>query len=284
MTDATSEDGGRDGDGDGREHSALADWAVAPFTHDGITRPVYRRGEGPCVIVIHEIPGITPEVAAFANRVVDIGASVAMPSLFGQPAKPMTLGYTAAVAARACVAREFTAFALDRTAGAIHWLRALAAEEHERVGGVGVGVVGMCFTGGFALGMMVDARVKAPVLSQPSCPFPVSPRHKASLGIDPADLVRVKARAAAGCEVLGVRFSGDFASPAERFGRLRRELGDAFIGVEIDSSPGNPWGIPRSAHSVLTTNLVDEPGNPTRAALEQVLAFLADKLEITPEP
>ncbi len=88
----------------------------------------------------------------------------------------------------------------------------------------------------------------------------------------------MKARAAAGCDVLGLRFTGDKFVPKERFETLRRELGDRFIGVEIDSSEGNPHGIPKNAHSVLTEHLVDEPGHPTRDALNQVITFFKDRL------
>jgi dienelactone hydrolase len=261
--------------------SALVGWESAPFTFDGTTRAVYRRGTGPCVIVIHEIPGITPDVADFASRVVDAGFSVTMPSLFGRPGRDVTGPYMVSMVASPCVSREFAAFALDHTAPIIHWLRALAAEEHGRAGGAGVGVVGMCFTGGFALGMMVDARVLAPVLSQPGCPFPITAKRRASLGVDPADLARIKERAAAGVCVLGLRFSGDATSPAARFETLRRELGDAFIGVEIDSSPGNPYGIATRAHSVLTNDFVDDPEHPTRHALDTVLQFLTEHLHPT---
>ena len=82
--------------------------------------------------------------------------------------------------------------------------------------------------------------------------------------------------------MLGLRFSADKGSPPERFETLRRELGDAFEGIEIDSSPGNPAGIPARAHSVLTVDLVDEPGHPTRLALDRVLAFLTERLAAAP--
>jgi dienelactone hydrolase len=136
----------------------------------------------------------------------------------------------------------------------------------------------MCFTGGFALGMMVDDTMLAPVLSQPSLPFPVSPARRRAVGISDADLARVKERAAHGACLLGLRFTHDRAVPRDRFDTLRRELGDAFIAVEIDSSKDNPHGIPRTAHSVLTQHLVDEPGHPTREALDRVLAFFAERL------
>jgi hypothetical protein len=69
-------------------------------------------------------------------------------------------------------------------------------------------------------------------------------------------------------------------APGDRFETLRRELGDGFIGVELDSSPGNPHGHPKVAHSVLTEHLLDQPGTPTREALDQVLDFFCDRLGV----
>jgi hypothetical protein len=116
-------------------------------------------------------------------------------------------------------------------------------------------------------------------MSQPSMPFAVGRSRKADLGLDQADLERVRARTATGaCAAIGLRFTHDAAVPPERFEALRRELGDGFIAVEIDSSPGNPHGIGRRAHSVLTEELVDEDGHPTRAAVDQVIAFLRERL------
>lgn len=248
------------------------------FSHDGISRDVYRAGTGPAVIVIHEIPGLHPEVIAFGQRVIDAGFTVYMPSLFGTPGKPMTGGYTLGVTLRNCVAREFVTMALDRTSPVIGWLRQLAAQAHSDCGGPGVGAVGMCFTGGFALGMMVDERMLAPVLSQPSLPFGIGGARKAALGISNTDLERVKERAAHGACLLGLRFTNDPFVRPERFEALRRELGDAFIAVEIDSSPGNPHGFSKQAHSVLTHEFKDEPGHPTREALDQVLNLFREKL------
>jgi dienelactone hydrolase len=228
--------------------------------------------------VIAEVPGITPEVVAFADRVAAIGCTAVLPHLFGEPGKAESALYATNVIAWACVSREFSTWATGRTSPVTVWLRALARHEHERCGGPGVGAVGMCLTGGFALAMMVDDAVVAPVLSQPSLPFPILGRHKRDLGIGAEDLARVKERTAAGVDVLGLRFTCDVASPPERFARLRDELGDAFVGVEIDSSTGNDHGIRKRAHSVLTRDLVDEPGHPTRDALDQVLDLFRKRL------
>jgi dienelactone hydrolase len=259
---------------------SLADFDLEPFTTAGKTKDVYRLGAGPAVIVIAEIPGITPRVADFARKVAVRGMTAVMPVLFGEPGKPPTTAYIASTLGRLCVSREFNKLALRQTTPVTSWLRALAAAEHERCGGPGVGVVGMCFTGGFALGMMVDDVVVAPVLSQPSVPFPVTKKHRGDVGISDSDLARVKERVAAGTCVLGLRFSADRSSPPDRFETLRRELGDGFISVELDSSPGNPHGHPRLAHSVLTEHLDDREGTPTRAALDQVLTFFADRLGV----
>jgi hypothetical protein len=126
--------------------------------------------------------------------------------------------------------------------------------------------------------MMVADVVVAPVLSQPSLPFPVTRALRRSIGLSPADTARVQERAAAGTCVLALRFSGDSFAPPDRFEHLRELLGDAFVGVEIDSSPGNPHGHRKAAHSVLTEDLDDRPGTPTRVALDQVLAFFEERL------
>jgi dienelactone hydrolase len=256
---------------------SLGEYRDDTFTADGTTRRVFRRGEGPAVVVVAEIPGITPKVVELADRLVDAGLTAVLPHLFGRPgARPDVRALP--VLASACVSREFTVLATGQTSPVVSWLRALGRHEHERCGGPGIGVVGMCFTGGFALGMMADDSVLAPVLSQPSLPFPVSKRHRRDLGVSPADLARAKERAAGGVGVLGLRFSCDRLSPSERFARLRDELGDAFVGVEIDSAKGNPHGIPRVAHSVLTEHLVDEPGHPTREALDRVIDLFTTRL------
>ena len=248
------------------------------FTAEGDTRAVYRTGSGPAVIVMSEIPGITPNVARFARFVADAGFTAVMPHVFGDDGRDVSNGYAAGSLARACISREFTVLALGKTSPITTWLRGLATHEHGRCGGPGVGAVGMCFTGGFALGMMVDDVVLAPVLSQPSLPFPVSKAHRRSIGVSEADTRRIQERALAGTCVLGLRFTGDKLSPPERFEHLRELLGDAFVAVELDSSPGNPHGHRKTAHSVLTEDLDDRPDTPTRAALDRVLEFFAERL------
>ena len=247
----------------------LAGWACAPFTAAGLTRDVYRRGSGPGVVVIHEIPGITPKVAQFANDVVDAGFTVVMPSLVGTPGKEVSNGYVLGSMAKVCVAREFTHWALNETSPVIGYLRALARNLHDEVGGPGVGALGMCFSGGFALAMMVDDIMVAPVLSQPSLPFAIGlgakkAKRAADLNLSPDDKLVIARRAAEGCQVLGLRYTGD-ALVGTRFDSLRELLGDQFIAVELPSTT-------KRDHSVLTEQRDEE-------SVQKVLSFLQDKLQ-----
>jgi dienelactone hydrolase len=256
---------------------AVPGFDVTTFTHGGHTHEVYRAGSGSAVVVVHEMPGLHPGVTKFGQRLVDAGYRVYLPSLFGRPDAPFGGGEMLRSLRQVCVSREFLLLA-DRTSPVVTWLRALAAQAHAECGGPGVGAVGMCFTGGYALAMAVEPAVLAPVLSQPGMPAPLTARKRAALGLDGADLAAVKARTSDGLCVLGLRFSADRGSPPERFATLRAVLGEKFEAIEIDSSPGNPDGIPKRAHSVLTEDLVDTPGHPTRAALDRVMAFLAERL------
>lgn len=255
------------------------------FRHNGKTRDIFRKGQGPAVVVIAEMPGISPKVLAFADKVAGIGCTAVLPHLFGQPGRdanvgstPSRLAYGLSSMVPACISREFATWAANKTSPVISWLRALAASEHERCGGPGVGAVGMCFTGGFALAMATDERLLAPVLSQPSMPMALTAAQKRSIDISPDDLSKVQHRCAAeGLQVLGLRFRSDRFVPEERFQFLREQLGDAFIAVELDDDAANPEAAMKP-HSVLTEHLIDEPGQPTRQALDQVLDLFRHKL------
>jgi dienelactone hydrolase len=256
---------------------ALDGFTETTFSHDGSTRTVYRAGSGPGVVVMSEMPGITPNVAAFSRRLVDAGFTVAMPYLFGDTGREPSVPYVLKSMTQACVSREFSNWALNRTSPIIDWLRALARDLHEQCGGPGVGAIGMCFTGGFALAMAVDDTMLAPVLSQPSLPFAGGKARKRALGLSDVDLATVAAREDL-C-VLAMRFTGDPAVPEARFQHLREVFGDRLIAIEIENHKGrNPHNFPRAAHSVVTEHLVDEPGNPTKEALDQVLAFFKERL------
>ena len=242
----------------------IAGWDQSSFTHEGVRHPTWRKGTGPVVIVVHEIPGVTPKVIEFAERVVNEGFTVVMPLLVGEVGRGPSGAYIAQSMAKICISREFTTMAMRKTSPIISWLRALAQQLHAEVGGVGVGAVGMCFSGGFALGMMVDDIMVAPVLSQPSLPFAIGGSRGTDLNLSESDQARVAERAQAGCQVLGLRYTGD-KLVGTRFATLRKLLGEAFIAVEFASTS-------KQDHSVLTEQIQPE-------AIERVLQFLHDKLK-----
>jgi dienelactone hydrolase len=241
--------------------SLLASWTRGEHTDDaGVTHPTYRKGTGPGVVVVHEIPGLTAAVIAFGEEVVAAGFTVVMPHLFGKPETgdgPLAIAGTMR---QVCVSREFTKLATRETSPVAGWLRSLARELHGELGGPGVGALGMCFTGGFGLAMMVDEAVAAPVLCQPSAPFPVGRARAADLNLSDADLATVRERASGGCQVLGLRYAGDPAT-GTRFDTLSREIGEAFLRVEF----------PGRKHAVVTRHRQQE-------AVDRVLAFFDDKL------
>ncbi|GAB3120248.1 dienelactone hydrolase family protein [Glaciibacter psychrotolerans] len=259
--------------------SDLAGWSRAPFSAVGLSYDCFEKGSGPGVVLIPEIPGITPEVLALADHLVSSGFTVVVPSLFGTPGGPSNGAAIARVIGRLCVAAEFRAFALDARRPITAYLRAVAADLASRTPGPGVGVIGMCFTGGFALATAVDDVVLAPVLSQPAVPFPVGRARQIDPGLSTAELDRIAARTTSDnlC-VLGLRFSEDSSSPRGRFDTLSARLGDAFEVIELDSSAGNSAGFPKTAHSVLTTEMRETPGHPTLAARQRVVEFLTERL------
>ncbi|WP_438017650.1 dienelactone hydrolase family protein [Sorangium sp. So ce315] len=263
----------------------LATFARERFTHGGVAHDVYRKGKGPSVLVLTEMPGISPQVLGFADRVVALGCTAVLPSLFGTPGRdPLEPGVSGALyglssMVSVCISKEFTVFATGRSSPVVDWLRALAASEHERCGGPGVGVVGMCFTGGFALAMAADARVLAPVMSQPSLPVVLTKSQRRTIDCDSATLDAVAQRCdREGLRVMGLRFKGDPFVPEERFQLLRERLGEGFVAVELEQADGHPEGPLKKHHSVLTGALIDAPGEPTRAALDRVLQLFRDKL------
>jgi len=260
--------------------TALPDFTETTFSHAGAERTVFRRGAGPAVVIMTEVPGITPEVAGFAARVAAAGFSVFMPDLFGTTGRPASIPYILSTFAHVCVSREFSLLAAREASPITEWLRALCRYAHDEVGGKGVGAIGMCLTGNFALALMVDPIVMAPVLSQPSLPFPIGEDRRAGLHVSDHDLNVIKRRVTEeeGLKVLGMRFTNDPACPKQRFDHLSRELGDMFERIEIDSSPGNAHGIKPNAHSVVTADLVDREGHPTKAALDRVLGFFRERL------
>ncbi|PZQ56830.1 MAG: dienelactone hydrolase [Phenylobacterium zucineum] len=253
--------------------AALAGYSKFDFTHEGRTFPVYRKGSGPAVVIMHEMPGLHPLVVRFADRVAAAGMTVFCPSLFGKPGKPVSRGYTLATALGViCVRREFHVWRGDRSSPVVDWLRALARKAHGECGGKGVGAIGMCFTGGFALAMMTDPSVVAPVLSQPSLPLGKAGAN--SIGASREEIACVKGRLEAeNLSVIGLRFTSDKLVPDARFDTYRRELGDRFEAIELSDEDAAEALIP--PHSVLTLHLKED--GPTKAAEQRVIQFFRER-------
>lgn len=259
--------------------STLDGWRQHPFRAHGQEHDCFEKGAGPGVVLIPEMPGITPEVLGLAEHLVGAGFTVVIPSLMGTPGRERAVGYTLGTLARMCVSAEMRAFARNAHRPVTDYLRALAADLAGRTPGRGVGVVGMCFTGGFALATAVDSVVLAPVMAEPAVPFPVSASHRADPGVSAAELAIVEQRTRTdGLCVLGLRFSEDATAPASRFDTLRRSLGDAFEVIELNSAPGNPDGYSSRAHSVLTGEVQTDPPNSAFAARERTVQFLRERL------
>ncbi len=259
--------------------STLDGWAVSSFTGGGLTHDCYEKGSGPGVVLIPEIPGMTPEVLGLADHLVDEGFTVVVPSPFGEPGKAPSVPYLARTVARLCVSAEFRAFATGASRPISEFLRAVARDLDARTPGQGVGVIGMCFSGGFALAAAVDDSVVAPVMSQPSVPFPVGRKRQADVGLSPSELETVTARSRDdGLCVLGLRFSEDKAVSPLRFAALKQHLGEAFEVIELDSSKGNAGGFSRTAHSVITHEVREVEGHQALGARARVVAFLHERL------
>jgi len=253
----------------------LDDFERRDVTLLGQSKLVFVAGGGPAVIVMTEMPGISPEVARFARFVRDAGFTVWMPNLFGEPGRVPTIGKGVLTILRACVSREFRAFAANASSPVTQWLRALAAHAHPLCGGKGVGAIGMCFTGNFALSMMLEPAMLAPVLSQPSLPM----GQAAGMHIAPDELAAVKKRMdAEDLTVLAYRFEGDSFCRAQRFSAYQQALGDRFEGRVLPDSAANPDAMMKNPHSVVTAHLIDEAGQPTRAAVDEILAFFKTRL------
>lgn len=234
------------------------------YRADAISHTVYVAGQGPGVLLMHELPGMVPECVALARHIVDHGFTVFMPLLFGKADAPPS---TSSNLARVCISREFNCFAHHESSPVTRWLRALCVERiRPRCPGSGIGAIGMCFTGGFVLSLFIDDLMLAPVICQPGLPFPsLKPGAKKALGVSPGDLAEAKNSRS---PILGLRFDGDTKCPRERFDTLSEMFGSRF---ERHDLPGKD-------HSVLTLSFVDTPGHPTFAARERLIAFLTDRL------
>jgi dienelactone hydrolase len=156
------------------------------------------------------------------------------------------------------------------------WLRELAKHAHQEAGGKGVGAIGMCFTGNFALSMMLEPAVLAPVLAQPSLPV----LRPSGMHIAPNELRRVRQRLdEEDLTALAYRFEGDPACPAARFHAYQQALGDRFCPTEIPDAAANPDAPMKKPHSVVTQHLIDAEGELTSKARDDIIAFFNKRLK-----
>ncbi|VEP14522.1 conserved hypothetical protein [Hyella patelloides LEGE 07179] len=269
----------------------MEDFSTFYFTENSSSkRLVYKKGSGAAVILMHELPGMIPECVDLARRLAE-NFTVYMPLLFGEPDKPLSVPKMLQYTARICISQEFYCFAQNKSSPITDWLKALCRQAKQECGGQGVGVIGMCLTGGFVLSLMADDSVIASVASQPSLPFGITSAHKAALGVSPAELEVAQARANNGVPILALRFSEDKTSPPDKFTTLRKEFGEeteviednaelcwkrnaALETIEINSQPNNPYNLPQSSHAVLTLGYSSESGHPTNRVYQRVVEFL----------
>ncbi len=264
------------------QDDSLDDFTRSRFESGGIDHLVYQAGSGPAVIVLTEMPGISPHVARFARWVRDAGFTVCMPSLFGRDGALATAEEAVAVFRKACVSAEFRALEAGGPAPVTVWLRALAQHLHARCGGPGVGAIGMCFTGNFALSMMLEPPTMAAVACQPSLPL----ERPAEAGLDARELVLLRQRLEQeDLTVQAYRFAGDKWCGAQRFAAFRQALGPRFVAHELPDSAAHPEPPPFfrqvvvTPHSVVTAHLIDEAGQPTLAARDAILDYFSRQLK-----
>lgn len=260
----------------------LDDFEPRDITLDGVGKRVHVAGTGPAVIVMTEMPGISPHVARFARWVRDAGFTVFMPSLFGRDGVVPSAEAGAAVFQRACISAEFRAFGANAASPVTQWLRALARRVHEECGGPGVGAIGMCFTGNFALSMMLEPAMLAPVLAQPALPLD----EPGGIAMAPDELKAVRERLDRDdLTVLAYRFEGDRVCRAQRFAAYAQALGPRFVARVLPDSAAKLADAPPFfhrhvpyPHSVVTVHLIDEAGQPTVAARDEILDFFRLRL------
>ena len=258
----------------------LTRWRRTMVSDGTLAVECLERGDGPGVILLPEIPGIMPSTIELGDLLVEHGFTVVMPSLFGVPGRvPGALGKVVAVA-KLCVMAEFRAFSLDLRGQVTDFLRLVARDLAVRTPVRGVGIVGMCFTGGFAIATAVTTDdIVATVVSQPAAPFPVSPARARSIGVPADDLERYAAtRSGSAPCVLGLRFTRDRTSDDAKLATLERHLGRAAKIVRIPSGADSTDGTPRGAHSVLTVGVREDPPNGAFDERARMVGFLRERL------
>jgi dienelactone hydrolase len=230
-----------------------------------ISHDVYRIGSGAPVVIIQELPGIGPETMRLADEFVAHGFEVVLPHLFGPLEKISTAGNLVRVF---CMRKEFHLFENNRASPIVDWLKALCRDVKSEGQHRGVGVIGMCLTGNFAISLMGDESVLAAVSSQPSMPL-----MKASeLHMSADEINAVRKRIDATAPMHAYRFEGDPMCTAVKYRAIDKAFNhDGVTRVVTHTLPGK-------GHSVITLDFVDEQGHPTRQALDEILSYFSTQL------
>jgi len=246
-----------------------------PFRDGEIEHDVRRSGSGPAVLVIHELPGIDEATRMVAERIREEGFTVVLPDLLPPRSGEPTGLDLALNLGRICVSNEFWAFALRYDRPVTLWLQALAVREHARSGGPGIGIVGMCLSGGFALAAATRAPISVAIAAEPSLPFRWRLGAARYLGMSTAEVRTLRDRAARGevC-VRAFRYEGDPVSPPERLARIRELLGGETV---VEPIPGRDHPVLDRAVG-LTRHGPGEPDSRAVPALTETLRVLRETL------
>jgi len=231
-----------------------------PVSHD-----VYSKGEGPaCVVIIQELPGIGPETISLANTFVEQGFRVVLPHLFGPLGKIAIGGNTLRVF---CMRKEFSLFTANKSSPIVDWLRALCQDLKTHQGASGVGVIGMCLTGNFAISLMADDSVLAGVASQPSMPL----FKQDELHMSADDVAAARDGLDQKGPMMALRFNGDPMCTGKKFAAISNAFNDDAERIKLVELPGK-------GHSVLTLDLI-KGGEPAQQALQDVLGYFTERLK-----
>jgi dienelactone hydrolase len=159
---------------------------------DGFERTMLRTGPrtGAPILLLHELPGMTPEDMDLARHLGTDGFSVYLPLLFGAVGQHNArAGYR-----QSCQHDEFVCHARSTRSPILDYLGRITDKILEDAGPAHpLGIIGMCLTGILPLALL-RPRVEAAVLCQPTVPFttlalgrPIG-RQKKDLGLGPDDL------------------------------------------------------------------------------------------------